>query len=99
MNEPFSLEGKLVAFVLSGSPESPWFTLQDAKIETIAGRLFVTGTVPGPHSESWMRGLTAAVAWDSVQYYVLFSSEEDYKSRVSVALKPQQKRFFGRKNE
>jgi hypothetical protein len=99
MNEALGLEGKLVGFVLSSSDGS-LFLLQNAKVETIAGRTFVTGTVPslGAAGDSWVHGLSAAVAWDNVGYYVVFKSEEDYKSREKGAHRPRWKHLFEWKN-
>src|SRR5215470_11645866 len=98
MNDPFSLEGKLVGFTFSANPEAAMIPLQNAKVETIGGRIFITGTIAG--ADSWVHGLPAAIAWDSVGYYVVFASEEDYESRVKVGMGSRFRwdRLFGRKN-
>src|SRR5262245_60939008 len=98
MNEPFSFEGKLVGFIFSANPETAMIPLQNARVETIGGRIFITGTIAG--ADSWIHGLPAAIAWDSVGYYVVFASELEYESRVKVGMRSRSKwdRLFGRKN-
>lgn len=55
---------------------SPWF-------ENQAGRIFLVGTIPNDVApDEWMEGLSTAIAWDSVQDYVVFDSIDEYKKRV-----------------
>ncbi len=59
---------------------SPWFERQ-------AGRLFLVGTIPDDITpDEWMQGLTTAIAWDTVQDYVVFESIPQYKSRLRQRL-------------
>jgi hypothetical protein len=53
--------------------------LTDPTFAMLAGRLFVTGKVPA--LGSWPDGLSAAVAWDSVDTYYVFDSAEDCQER------------------
>src|SRR5258708_27612607 len=54
--------------------------LTDPAFAMLAGRLFVTGTPPA--LGYWTDGLSAAVAWDSVDSYFIFDSAEDYQARM-----------------
>lgn len=41
------------------------------------------GTVPKYASrDNWMEGLPCAIAWDTVQDYVIFASMDDYLGRL-----------------
>ena len=73
--------GKVVSIVFKGDFGR---SLQDPRFEVQAGRLFLVGTTPrSGSSKDWVAGLKAAVAWDSVQDYVVFDSPEDWQKRVS----------------
>jgi hypothetical protein len=55
------------------------------KWEMQGGRLFLIGTVPKKASQdNWMEGLTCAIAWDTVQDYVVFASIDDYLGRLEA---------------
>ncbi len=61
-------------------------TIQNPSFEMQHGRLFLVGKiVEGSSQNDWLSGLTASVAWDHVQGYVIFDSPEDYISRLSLA--------------
>ena len=67
--------------------------IADPVFEKQAGRLFLVGIVPEQSSEDdWMRGLPCAVAWDTVQDYVVFESMSDYLKRLSPKKKPKRKK-------
>ena len=56
---------------------NPAFQLQ-------GGRVFLVGTVPPDASQdNWMEGLTTAIAWDTVQDYVVFDSMSDFLTRLN----------------
>jgi hypothetical protein len=49
------------------------------------GRLFMVGTVPKEASrDNWMECLPCAIAWDTVQDYVIFASMDDYLTRLKA---------------
>src|SRR5262245_17509587 len=81
MTELPDLDGKLIGLVPSRMPSGAMIVLEGAKLETVAGRLFVTGQVPTNDPGNWVRGVPGAVAWDLVGYYVVFKSFEDYRKR------------------
>jgi hypothetical protein len=57
--------------------------IANAAWETQGGRLFLVGTVPKKASQDdWMEGLSCAIAWDTVQDYVVFQSIDDYLTRL-----------------
>lgn len=45
----------------------------------------MVGTVPeGASEDDWMEGLPCAIAWDTVQDYVVFDSMTDYLARLRL---------------
>jgi hypothetical protein len=85
MTELFNIQGKILGIVLANASEQTGLiVLEDAKLETQAGRDFVTGTIPDVASETWVHGLRSAVAWDAIGYYVVFDSKDQYKKRVAM---------------
>ena len=53
------------------------------KFEKQGNRLFLVGTVPPDSSQdNWMEGLVTAIAWDTVQDYVVFDSMDDFLTRL-----------------
>ena len=95
-----NLEGKLIGLVLTNAPPSQvgMVILERARLETVAGRSFVTGTIPSDDPDSWVRGLPAAVAWDFVGYYLIFNSHQDYKARIKITRPPWWRRLMGGSN-
>jgi hypothetical protein len=78
------LDGKVLGVVPAQMPSgqgAPMILLERVKLETVAGRLFVTGYVPADDPGNWTRGLPTGVAWDLVGYYVVFGSLEEYRKR------------------
>jgi hypothetical protein len=70
--------------VLSVGEDTPCL-IGDAHFEMQAGRLFLVGIVPrGGSAGDWVAGLPSAVAWDTVQEYIVFDSAEDYVKRVTI---------------
>lgn len=56
------------------------------KFEWQAGRLFLIGVVPNCSTKSdWTAGCTAAVAWDRVQEYVVFDSEDAFLKAAAIS--------------
>lgn len=61
--------------------------------EMQVGRVFLKGTIPKDSSrDNWMEGLTAAIAWDTVEDYVVFDSIEDYLTRLHAKDKKKKKK-------
>jgi len=53
------------------------------QFERQGGRMFIVGSVPNESSQdNWMEGLTTAIAWDTVQDYVVFDSMADFIQRL-----------------
>lgn len=71
-----NFRGKTVLFYTRGRSTQ---LLTDPAFAMLAGRLFVTGTTPA--LGYWPDGLSAAVAWDSVDTYYIFDSVEDCQAR------------------
>jgi hypothetical protein len=58
--------------------------IADPKFDIQGDRLFLVGTVPKKSSQdNWMEGLPCAIAWATVQDYVIFDSIEDYLTRLN----------------
>jgi len=98
MAEIPELKGKPVGIVLANDPSEQvgMLILENVTFVTQGGRDFITGIISGVQSELWVAGLTAAVAWDSVGYYVVFSSHDEYKARIIASKRPWWRRFFVR---
>jgi hypothetical protein len=73
--------GKVVAFYTLASKRNHHFFV-DPVLVVQGGRLFVTGTIPA--LGHWTDGQTAAVAWESVEDYLVYDSVEDYKARCAA---------------
>jgi hypothetical protein len=59
--------------------------IANPKWEKQGGRLFLIGTVPKKASQdNWMEDLPCAIAWDTVQDYVVFASIDDYFERLEA---------------
>jgi hypothetical protein len=91
------LEDKIIGLVLAHQ-QLGMIVLERAKIETVSGRVFITGHIPKQESDNWVRGLPAALAWEFVGYYVLFSSVEEYMERVRAAEPSWWRRILSRTN-
>ena len=71
------LAGKVLSVLCVG--EDTGQLIYDPTFEEQGGRLFMIGTVPKDSSrDNWMEGLQCAIAWDTVQGYVIFASIDDY---------------------
>src|SRR3974390_958261 len=74
-------EGKVCSVV--GQNEDSGQLIRSSRFETQGGRLFLVGTVPEDASrDNWMEDLPCAIAWDTVQDYVVFDSMSDYLNRL-----------------
>ena len=63
--------------------------ISNPTFERQGGRLFLVGTVPPDASQdNWMEDLTTAIAWDTVQDYVVFASMDDYQKRLHTVKRP-----------
>ena len=73
--------GKVLSVVCAG--EDTGQLIYNPLFQEQGGRLFVVGTVPKEASrDNWMEGLTCAIAWETVQDYVVFESIDDYLGRL-----------------
>jgi hypothetical protein len=73
--------GKVVSVVCKN--EDTGQLIYSPVFEEQGERLFLVGTVPNESSDNnWMEGLTTAIAWDTVQDYVIFESMEDFIKRL-----------------
>lgn len=90
--------GKLVVLYLSDAPRSiqDGVVLEFATFQRYGERLFVVGRVPEIEDESldWIANLQGGAAWDSVSFYLLFNSREEYLNRFSKTRPPFWRRFF-----
>ncbi|GLQ31363.1 hypothetical protein [Litoribrevibacter albus] len=68
-------QGKTVSF----SSVSETLAMKDISFQTIQDRLFVVGRIPlGATSKDSALNNTCAIAWNSVQDFLVFDSEQDY---------------------
>jgi hypothetical protein len=75
------LAGKVLSVLCAG--EDTGQLIYDPSFQEQGGRLFMIGTVPKEASrDNWMEGLPCAIAWDTVQDYVIFASMDDYLERL-----------------
>jgi hypothetical protein len=75
-------DGKVVSVVCVN--EDTGQLIRSPRFENQGGRLFIVGTVPEDASQdNWMEDLPCAIAWDTVQDYVIFDSMEDYLNRLN----------------
>lgn len=83
---PASWAGKiLLVYVSSPGPlAQAGIAIADPVLETQHGRLFLTGKVPA-HERDWASELPVAVAWDQVAHVLIFSTVDEYRSRVANA--------------
>jgi hypothetical protein len=78
-----NFKGKMIS-ILSEGEVTPSL-IADTRFEIQAGRLFLVGIVPkGGSTGDWVAGLSCAVAWETVQEYIVFDSAEDYAERVAT---------------
>ena len=98
MAEIPDLQGKPVGIVLANAPLAQWgfLVLENVNFVNQGGREFITGIISTLQSEDWVAGLPAAVAWEAVGYYIVFSSHDEYQSRVARAKRPWWRRLFAR---
>lgn len=59
-------------------------TLKSSVFETHHGRLFLVGYVSrGGSANDWLIDVKTYIAWDQVEEFSVFDSEEEYLSRVA----------------
>jgi hypothetical protein len=69
--------GKFVSLSVTGDDYS--LTMDCPRFELQGGRWFLIGIVPkGVSNGDWSEGALRAVAWDQVNYYLIFDSLNDY---------------------
>lgn len=80
------LAGKVLSVLCTG--EDTGQLIYDPFFQDQGGRLFMVGIVPKEASrDNWMEGLLCAIAWDTVQDYVIFASMDDYLTRLKAPAK------------
>lgn len=73
------LEGIFQGKTVSFSSASETLAMKDVSFQTIQDRLFVVGRMPlGATTKDLALNNTCAIAWDSVQDFLMFDSEQDY---------------------
>jgi hypothetical protein len=78
--------GKVLSVLCAG--EDTGQLIYDPAFQEQGGRLFIVGTVPKEASrDNWMEGLPCAIAWNTVQDYVVFASMDDYLARLRAPRK------------
>lgn len=77
------LSGKLICIYMTGRSGARYI-LQDITFDIQGGRLFVVGRIPEDYDKhvTWAKGQPAAIAWDCVDYYILFESVEQFRESV-----------------
>ena len=81
-NELPDFSGKVVLFYLAGAARPEGVPVEYAEFRMHGNRLFVVGRVPELHGSDWAAGVQMAVAWESVESYVVFPSREDFAARM-----------------
>ncbi len=90
--------GKLVVLFLSDAPQAiqEGVVLEYASFKQYGSKLFVVGRVPEIEGDSldWIANLQGGAAWDSVAFYIVFNSREDYLNRVPKVKAPFWQKIF-----
>jgi len=83
--------GKCLSITLKDSKYN--HDLIDPFLEYQGDKLFIIGTIPkGATDSNWTKNKIGAVAWDSVEEYIVFDSFEDYKKAINISDKHDKKR-------
>jgi hypothetical protein len=87
MSETLSLRGKTVAVYTRNRPTGAPIVLKECMLETRGHRLFLVGTsMPAQRAVAeWTDGVRRAIAWDTVDDYLLFDSPDEYYARCQAA--------------
>jgi hypothetical protein len=84
MNYP-EFQNKVILLYLHNRPDDHNVVLQDASMESQAGRMFIVGEfAEGTTANDWATGVRTAVAWDCVEQYLIFDTIENYFERISM---------------
>ena len=84
MNYP-EFHNKIILLYLFNRPDDHNVVLQEASLENQAGKMFIVGVfAEGTTANDWAAGVQTAVAWDSVEQYLIFDTIENYFERISV---------------
>lgn len=84
MNYP-DLKNKTILLYLFNRPDEHNVVLQDATLENQAGKMFIVGVfAEGTTANDWAAGVRTAVAWDSVEQYLIFDTIDNYFERISI---------------
>ena len=78
-------ENKIILLYLFNRPDDHNVVLQNASLENQADRMFIVGVfAEGATANDWATGVRTAVAWDSVEQYLVFDTIENYFERISI---------------
>ena len=84
------LRGKVVLVYHVGSRDPQISSaVLEPHFEMQGGRLFLCGEpAPGDTPNDWIVGCKLCLAWETVEAYIVFESDEDYRSRIRQAGPP-----------
>jgi hypothetical protein len=93
-----NFSGKIVALYLANASRGiqDGIVLEYAEFKSMGGRLFLIGRSPEIEGMEWVSHLQGAVAWDSVQHYLIFDSVDDYRQRMAKDKPGFMSKVFGR---
>lgn len=85
MNNLPDFTGQVIVLYITNAarPIQDGVVVEYAEFKSMGDRLFITGRVPEIGNDAWVSHLQTAIAWDSVQSYLIFKSREDYINRMS----------------
>ena len=84
MNDLPDFSGSVIVLYIKNAarPIQDGVVIEYAEFKTMGDRLFVTGRIPEIGGDEWVSNLQTAIAWESVQSYLIFKSREDYMNRL-----------------
>jgi hypothetical protein len=84
MNDLPDFTGQVVVLYVTNAarPIQDGVVVEYAEFKSMCDRLFITGRVPEIGNDAWVSNLQTAIAWESVQSYLIFRSREDYINRM-----------------
>lgn len=79
--------GKVVTFYVANAPPGveAGIAMENLEFKRLGGRLFVVGRVPEMSESEWVSRLQSAIAWDAVVHYLVFDSQEEFRTRLATA--------------
>jgi hypothetical protein len=85
-NETPKLRGKTLAVYTRYRADQGPIVLADCLLETRGERLFLVGSGISARlgAKEWTDGVRRSIAWDAVEEYMIFESNEDYYQRAAA---------------